>query len=72
MPNYNDDTCIANIMLNEATDSNDAKRTVNSVCLTIMGAQQFSMEAILPSCRKLTYQRQDIITQKQKVLCRQK
>ena len=52
MPNYNDDTRIGNIILNEAPDSNDAKRTVNSVCLTIMGAQQFSMVAILPSCRK--------------------
>ena len=52
MPNYNNGTCIANIMLNETPDSNDAKRRVNNVCLTTMGAQHFSMAAILPSCRK--------------------
>ena len=51
-PNNNDGTRVANIVLNEAPNSNDATRVGNNVRLTAMGAQQFSMVAILPSCRK--------------------
>ena len=46
MPNNNDDMCIANIVLNEVPNSNDAKRVGNNVRLTAMGARQFSMVAI--------------------------
>ena len=46
VPNNNDVTCIANIMLNEAPNSNDTMGVVNNVCLTAVGAQQFSMAAI--------------------------
>ena len=35
-----------NIMLNKASNSNDGTHVANNVCLTIMGAQQFSMAAI--------------------------
>ena len=44
--NNNDVTCIANIVLNEAPNSNDDMRVGNNVRLTAMGAQQFSMAAI--------------------------
>ena len=43
---------IANIMLNEVLNSNNTKRIENNVCLITMGAQQFLMAAIQPSCRK--------------------
>ena len=46
MPNNNDITSVANIMLNEARNSNDAKHIVNNLCLTTMGAQQFSMAVV--------------------------
>ena len=39
-------------MLNEAPNSNDATSVGNNVRLTAMGAPQFSMAAIYPSCRK--------------------
>ena len=44
--NNNDITHIESIVLNEAPNSNDARCAVNNVCLTTMGAQQFSMAAI--------------------------
>ena len=37
---------VANIVLNEAPNTNDATRVGNNVCLTVVGAQQFSMVAI--------------------------
>ena len=46
VPNNNDITYIANIVLNEAPNSSNAMCVVNNVCLTIMGAQLFSMAAI--------------------------
>ena len=46
VPNNNDVTCIANIVLNKATNSNDVTCVGNNVHLTAMGAQQFSMAAI--------------------------
>ena len=46
VPNNNDVTFIANIVLNKAPKSNEAMRVANNVCLTNMGAQQFSMVAI--------------------------
>ena len=52
-PNNNNITYVANIMLNEAPNSNDTMHIANNVCLTTMGAQQFSMTAIYPSCRKV-------------------
>ena len=51
-PNNNDITHIANIVLNEAPYSNDATCIGNNVHLTAVGAQQFSMVAIQPLCRK--------------------
>ena len=51
-PNNIDITCIANIMLKEVPNSNDATHVVSNVRLTIMGTQQLSMVAISPSCRK--------------------
>ena len=51
-PNHNDITQVANIMLNEVPNSNDAMHLGNNVCLTALCAQQFSMAAIQPSCRK--------------------
>ena len=51
-PNNDDVTRIANIMLNKAPNSNDATCIANNVHLTTMGAQQFSMVTIQPSCRK--------------------
>ena len=46
VPNDNDVTCIANIVLNEAPNSNDGMLIGNNVCLTAVGAQQFSVAAI--------------------------
>ena len=46
VPNNNDVMCIANIMLNELNNSNNAMRIANKVQLTTMGAQQLPMEAI--------------------------
>ena len=45
VPNNNDDTHVEN-MVNKAPNSNDATCVANNVCLTTMGAQQFSMAAI--------------------------
>ena len=45
---------IENMVLNKGPNSNDATRVASNVCLTTMGAQQFSMAAIQPaSCRKV-------------------
>ena len=46
VPNNNDIMHVENIVLNETPNSNDARFAVNNVCLTTMGAQQFSMVAI--------------------------
>ena len=46
VPNDNDVTCIANIVLNEAPNSNDGTPIGNNVCLSAVGAQQFSVAAI--------------------------
>ena len=46
VPNNNEVMCIANIMLNEVPNSNDATSIRYYVCLSVMGAQQFSMAAI--------------------------
>ena len=46
VPNNNDITGIANIVLNEMPNSNDTTCIGNNVCLTAMGAPQFSMAAI--------------------------
>ena len=35
----NNVTCIANVVLNEAPNSNDAMHIGNNVCLTAMGVQ---------------------------------
>ena len=51
-PNNIDIMHIANIMLKEVPNSNDATHVASNVRLTIMGTQQLSMVAILPSCRK--------------------
>ena len=51
-PNNNDVKRIANNVFNEAPNSNDATRIGINVCLTAVGAQQFSMATIQPSCRK--------------------
>ena len=52
---------VANIMLNEVPNNNDATHVGSNVCLTTMGTQQFSMVAsyIIASqhAEKLTYQR---------------
>ena len=45
VPNNNDDKHVEN-MVNKVPNSNDATRVANNVCLTTMGAQQFSMAAI--------------------------
>ena len=45
-PNNNDVTRVANIVLNEAPNSNDATHVGKNVCLTAVGAQQFSMAAV--------------------------
>ena len=52
IPNNNDATCVVNIMLKEAPNSNDAMCIKNNVHLTAIGAYQFSIAAMLPSCRK--------------------
>ena len=46
VPNNNDVTRIANIVLNEAPNSHDATRIGNNVRLTTMDVQQFSMATI--------------------------
>ena len=46
MPNNNDIMRVANIVLNEAPNGNDAMCVAKNVHLTTMGAQQFSMAAI--------------------------
>ena len=51
-PNNNHIMRVANIMLNEVPNSNDATHIENTVRLTAVGAQQFSMAAIQPSYRK--------------------
>ena len=66
-PNNNDIMRVANIMLNEAPNGNDAMCVAKNVRLTTMGAQQFSMAAIQPSCRKANLPEMrdnDIITRK--------
>ena len=50
--NNNDVKRVANIVLSEAPNCNDAMHAGNDVRLTVVGTQQFSMAAILPSCRK--------------------
>ena len=48
-------------------NSNDAMNVGNNVCLTAMSAQEFSMAAIQPSCRKADLPEtrdNDIITKK--------
>ena len=52
MPNSNDVTCIANIMLTKVPNSNDVRRVANNVRLITMGAQQFSMASSV-SCQFL-------------------
>ena len=37
---------VANVVLNEVPNSNDAICVANNVCLTAVGTQQFSMAAI--------------------------
>ena len=46
VPNNNDFTCVANIVLNEVPNNYDATCIGNNVCLTAMGAQQFSTAVI--------------------------
>ena len=63
-PTNNDFMCVTNIELNNVPNSNDTMRIVNNVSLTTMGTQQFSMVAIYSHhAEKLTYQRQEIMTQ---------
>ena len=45
-PNNNDVKRVANIVLNETPNSNEATCVRNNVHLTAVGAQQFSMAAI--------------------------
>ena len=52
IPNNNDTTCVVNIVLKEVSNSNDAMCIGNNVHLTAIGAYQFSMAAMLLSCRK--------------------
>ena len=52
VPNNNDVMYVANNVLNEAPNSNDAMHVGINVHLTAVGAQQFSMATIKPSCRK--------------------
>ena len=47
MANKNDVTRVANMELNKEPNSYDAMRVGNNVRLTAMGAQQFSMAAII-------------------------
>ena len=61
---------VANVMLNEALNSNDATRIRNNVRLSAMGAQQISMAAVQPSCRKADLSQtrdNDMITRKIRV-----
>ena len=44
--NNNDIMHIRNFMLNEVPNSNEAMSVANNVCLTTMGAQQFSITAV--------------------------
>ena len=54
VPNNNDVMHIENMVLNKVAKGNDAMCVVNNVCLTTIGAQQFSMVAIYPaSCRQV-------------------
>ena len=46
VPNNSDFKRVANIVLNEAPNSNDATGVGNNVHLTAVSAQQFSMVAI--------------------------
>ena len=62
VPHNNDVKRVANIVLNEAPNSNDATRIGNNVRFTAVGAQKFLMAVTLPSRRKATYQRQEIMT----------
>ena len=63
MPNNNDVKRIANIVLNEAPNCNDATHIANNVHLTAVGTQQFLMAAIYSHhAEKLTYQRREIMT----------
>ena len=45
-PNSNDVKRVANNVFNEAPNSNDAMQVGINVCLTTVGAQQFSMATI--------------------------
>ena len=45
-PNNNDVKRVANNVFNEAPNGNDATRVGINVCLTAVGAQQFSMATI--------------------------
>ena len=45
VPNNNDVMRIENMVLNKVPNGNDAMCVVNNVCLTTMGAQQFSLVA---------------------------
>ena len=46
VPNNNDITCVAYVMLNKASNSNNAMRTGNNVRLTAVGRQHLSVVAI--------------------------
>ena len=52
VPNNNDIKRVANIVLNEAPNTNDATRVGHNVHLTAVGAQQFLMAVTWPSHRK--------------------
>ena len=43
VPDNTDITCVTNIILNEVPNSTDVMCIANDMCLTTMGAQQFSM-----------------------------
>ena len=45
-PNNQNVMHVANVMLNEVPNSNDAIYVANNVCLSAVGTQQFSMAAI--------------------------
>ena len=59
VPNNNDVTHVTNTVLNQAPNSKDTTLIRNNVCLTTMGAQQFSMSH---HAEKPTYQRREIMT----------
>ena len=46
VPNNNDVTHVANMVMNEAPNNNDAMHVGNNVRLTAMGAKQFSMRYV--------------------------